>query len=449
MKTISVDLGRPCGKIKPMHSVNNGPVYKFTADQRITNLDAYRDAGIPYARVHDASYCAHYGGEHTVDVNMIFTDFDADPYDPASYDFQLTDDYMRVIDHAGTKVFYRLGSKIEHWSKKYNTLPPKDFKKWAVICEQIIRHLNEGWANGLHLGIKYWEIWNEPDLDTDDSDHKRTWGGTKASFFDFYEVAAKYLKQQFPHLKIGGPALAFRLDWAKDFLKEMKKRNAPMDFFSYHIYADKVENVQKMILDVDALLNETGWAGTETNLNEWNYIAGWENENFVESIRAIKGIRGATFTASTMLMAQKSPLDHLMYYDARPSGYSGLFSTDLVCDCLKTYYAFTFFNTLYRLGTEVGSDSDANDLRVVAATGEGGSAVMLSYYDPTHLPCADEVKIHINGLSAKDRTKVEFFVLDAEHDAALIRCDYVCTDEADFYLPIQNETTYLVKLTAL
>ena len=44
---------------------------------------------------------------------------------------------------------------------------PKDFKKWAVICEHIIRHYTEGWADGFFYDMPYWEIWNEPDLDSD------------------------------------------------------------------------------------------------------------------------------------------------------------------------------------------------------------------------------------------------------------------------------------------
>ena len=47
MDRISVDFSKIVGKVKPMHSVNNGPVYKFAADQRITNIDPYRNAGIP------------------------------------------------------------------------------------------------------------------------------------------------------------------------------------------------------------------------------------------------------------------------------------------------------------------------------------------------------------------------------------------------------------------
>lgn len=45
-----------------MHAVNNGPVYKFAADQRVTNIDAFKDAGIPYVRTHDAAFYAAYGG---------------------------------------------------------------------------------------------------------------------------------------------------------------------------------------------------------------------------------------------------------------------------------------------------------------------------------------------------------------------------------------------------
>ena len=57
-----------------------------------------------------------------------------------------------------------LGNRIEHESKRYGSIPPKDPAKWARICEHIIRHMNEGWAGGHHYGIEYWEIWNEPDV---------------------------------------------------------------------------------------------------------------------------------------------------------------------------------------------------------------------------------------------------------------------------------------------
>ena len=127
MLTITADFAKTLGPMRPMHAVNNGPVYKFTSDQRITNIDAFRDAGIPYARTHDAAFYSSYGGEHTVDILAVFPDFNKDENDPASYDFVLTDEYLKVMNFAGVKTFYRLGSKIEHWPKKYGTLVPPDF----------------------------------------------------------------------------------------------------------------------------------------------------------------------------------------------------------------------------------------------------------------------------------------------------------------------------------
>ena len=278
MDKISVDFTKTLGKVKPMHSVNNGPIYKFSADQRITNIDHYIAAGIPYARTHDASFCSTYGGEHIVDVNMIFTDFSKDPTLPESYDFTLTDDYLRMIEAGGAKVYYRLGSKIEHWPKKYNTLVPKDFHQWAVVCEHIIRHYTEGWANGFHMDIEYWEIWNEPDLDPDDSDHKRCWGGTAKQFYELYCVAHKHLKACFPHLKIGGPACAgLHEDWLDGFFRAMQDNDIKPDFFSWHVYASKIEKVRKQIRFARELLDKYGFAETESILNEWNYVKGWEN----------------------------------------------------------------------------------------------------------------------------------------------------------------------------
>ena len=80
-----------------MNAVNNGPAFTENEDQNGTNLPDFKAANIPYARVHDASICYDYGGEHTVDVLSIFPDFNADENDPDSYDFTLTDDYLSHI----------------------------------------------------------------------------------------------------------------------------------------------------------------------------------------------------------------------------------------------------------------------------------------------------------------------------------------------------------------
>lgn len=386
MDILKFDLSKKYGSFKYMNAVNNGPVYKRHAqDQKRSNMADYTAAKIPYARNHDASFCADYGSEHTVDISAIFPNFDADPYLPDSYDFACTDEYIKITMLAGTKVFYRLGQKIEHYIKKFNTLPPKDFKKWAVICEHIIRHYNEGWADGYDFNIEYWEIWNEPDLDPDDSPNKRNWGGTKQQFFDLYEITAKHLKKEFPNLKIGGPAFSSTYEWADDFLCEMKNREVEIDFFSWHIYAQKPEQVIERGEEIKKLLIKNGYDKTESILNEWNYVKDWEDK-FVYSIESIIGIKGAAFEMACMTEAQKSSIDMLMYYDARPGAFNGLFDYYTMRP-LKGYYPFLWFSEFMPL-KEVRSENTAENIYTLCGTDENDKvkAVLTYYTDDDGMP---------------------------------------------------------------
>ena len=199
MDTIRFDTATEYGPLRRMNAVNNGPVYKRHANDQNSGgtLALYRALRIPYARNHDANLTAELGGPHIVDISAIFPNFDADENDPKSYDFACTDEYIAVTELAGAKTFFRLGQSIEHRIKKYDIFPPKDYAKWARICEHIIMHYNYGWADGYEYGLDYWEIWNEADLDRK-TDNKRTWAGTLDDYCDLYATTAKYLKSRFP-----------------------------------------------------------------------------------------------------------------------------------------------------------------------------------------------------------------------------------------------------------
>lgn len=383
MDTIRFELDHPGSTFKRMNAVNNGPVHKrHASDQALGNLPAYRAARIPFARNHDASYCAAYGAEHTVDVSAIFPCFDADENDPASYDFACTDEYILVTQEAGTETFYRLGQRIEHTIKKYNIHPPRDFAKWARICEHIIRHYNEGWANGFCMNLSYWEIWNEPDLAQDDAPYaaKTTWGGTQAQFFDFYETAAKHLKACFPHLHIGGPAIAGRLDYAEDFLRMAKERQVPIDFFSFHFYGTDPKVFAAKIRDVRAMLDRYGFAGVESILNEWNYVRDFE-KNWSYSLKKMIGAKGASFVLACMAEGQKNPVDMLMYYDARANcTMNGMFEVATYAP-RKGYYPFYWFGMMYDRREVRAENEPEHIFTLCGVDGAGKSLTMLTHYD--------------------------------------------------------------------
>lgn len=347
------------GPVKHMNAVNNGPI-KSGHDQIRDNFQTYSDCNIPFARTHDASFESRYGGEHTVDISAIFPDFTKDVNDPASYDFVMTDNYLASIREAGTEVFFRLGQKIEHGKKKYHVYPPADYQKWAEICEHIIRHYNEGWADGFRWNIRYWEIWNEPDLDS------RTWSGSPEQFLEFYKVAAMHLNSCFPKLMIGGPALAHDLKFAGKFLAYMQEHNVEIDFFSWHIYECKPELFTKKAAQIRSLLDEFGYKDTESILDEWNYIRNWTDE-FQYSVDVMNGMKGAAFVSSVMHSCQDSPVDMLMYYDVQPSVYDGLFDYQTFAP-KETYYAFYAWNKLVKLGKQLETRVEEQDIYVTAAT---------------------------------------------------------------------------------
>ena len=200
---VSFDFDKKVGAIRAMHAVGQPP----HPDLEGAYMHYLTEAHIPFCRLHD--FGGMYGGMVYVDIPNLFRDFDADENDPASYDFGFTDVLIEHCIKANCEPIYRLGIAIDNypWVKAYRTAPPKDFAKWARVCEHIIRHYNEGWANGFSYGITYWEVWNEPDCYYPDFSYNCMWTGTPEQYYALYETTAKHLKKCFGDtIKIGGPA---------------------------------------------------------------------------------------------------------------------------------------------------------------------------------------------------------------------------------------------------
>lgn len=427
MDKILVNSNKKIAKIKPMNAVNNGPI--------TANFELYREMEIPYARNHDAAFCSSYGGEHTVDITAIFPDFEKDEYDESSYDFCVTDKYLKDIESAGTKVFYRLGQKIDHRVKKYDNKVPEDFKKWAVICEHIVRHYNEGWANGFHMNIEYWEIWNEPNLgwaayaddaELDDvalgwkraaNEPSKTWDGTREQYYELYKITAAHLKKCFPKIKVGGPALvSCGMEdpiWCNGFFKALtEEERIPLDFYSWHVYTTTPKVLKKMIEFTRNKLDEYGYTQTESILDEWNYVKGWDKANLVESYKTIHGIKGAALVAAAMCYCQNSSLDMLMYYDFRPTQFCGVFDF-YTYEPLKTFYVYKTFAEMKKIGNQTECVYDIDDIYALSAADENGSeAVMISYYtDEKEMP---DKEFELEFMS--DGKNIECYILDEESD---------------------------------
>ena len=381
---LSIDFQKEVGKIKPIHGVGQPPLL---GAQNHSMFHYLTEAGIPSSRLHDVG--GEYGGNKFVDIPNIFRDFDADETLPESYDFAFTDTLITALMEAECEPFFRLGVTIENnlHVKAYRIFPPKDFGKWARVCEHVIRHYTEGWANGFYYDIKYFEIWNEPD-DTADIPYNPMWQGTKEEYFALYVTTAKHLKKCFPHIKIGGYGCCgfyeiaggictatdheistqYFLDFFEEFLAYIKEKAAPLDFFSWHSYDDSIEHNVAYAKYARERLDHHGFFATENICDEWNV-------NY--------DARGTLFHAAkiaAMLLAfQKSPLDASHYYDAQctSSIYGGLFNC-LTRTPYPAYYAFTAFNRLYRMQAQIEVKGEEEGIYAVGAREETWACVVIA-----------------------------------------------------------------------
>lgn len=344
---VSINMNKQISTIRPLHGGNIGPVgYRSTLD--FTKY--FKKCKIPLIRLHDVPWF----GANAVDISTIFKDFDADPSNPNNYDFRKTDDYIASIIKTGSDIIYRLGESIEYTPRKYNVNPPKDFKKWAIICKHIIMHYNEGWDNGFHYNIKYWEIWNEP------NNQPRCWTGTNEQFFKLYEIAAKTLKKNFPNLKIGGPAVGAAAvikegkvqvyGFTDEFLHYCKENSVPLDFFSWHNYNSNPWEMARLSNYTRNILDQYGFPNTESIFDEWNYIPPpsfggkiQQGAHRAEWYAEQSSVRGAAFIADVLMLLQDQPVDAANLYTVSYGIYA-LFSYMGVPH--KSYYGFQAFSDL-------------------------------------------------------------------------------------------------------
>ena len=399
MKDIYVDFNAMTGKIKPLHGVNCAPIISYYNFSLFHYLE---EIGTPYCRLHD--FGGMFGGTHFVDVENIFPDMNADENDPDSYDFALTDKVMEELDKMNVKPFYRLGPTIEngHKIKAYHIYPPKDNEKWARICANIIRHYNEGWANGYKLQIEYWEIWNEPDNHEAIEDNPM-WKGTKEQFYEHYKVVSKHLKKEFPYIKVGGYGssgfyaiksdaqkisaanssswMEYFIDFFHGFLNYITENNCPLDFFSWHTYAPIEESITHANY-VRHTLDQYGFVNTESILNEWN-------PDFQEKGSAVHAAK----LGGMLCAMQNTSVDQMEFYTGNLSPYGSLFQqvNPITYEVTKEFYVFKAFYEIYKLGKQVSSVADIPGFYTLAATNRNADGFLMVNTN------GENIEVHIQG----------------------------------------------------
>lgn len=103
---------------------------------------------------------------------------------------------------------------------------PATMSEWTGLVTAFLDLAGRRYGNAT-LELWRFEVWNEPDIDN-------FWEDSRASFFELYNATARAIKAYNPALKVGGPALASKVDFLHEFLGYCELHGVPLDLISFH-----------------------------------------------------------------------------------------------------------------------------------------------------------------------------------------------------------------------
>jgi xylan 1,4-beta-xylosidase len=254
---IRVNAAAPQGPLRPIYSFfgYDEPNYTYMKDGRklLTELAALSPVTV-HVRAHnlltsgDGKPALKWGS-----TNAYTEDANGNP----KYDWTIIDKIFDTYVERKMKPLVEIGFMPEalsvkpqpyrhNWdpSQPYKTIytgwahPPRDYKKWAELVYQWVRHCIERYGRD-EVASWFWEVWNEPDI--------AYWQSTPEEYHKLYDYTADAVKRALPQIRIGGPtSTGPGSDRAAKFLRDFLehtvrgknyatgKTGSPLDFVSFH-----------------------------------------------------------------------------------------------------------------------------------------------------------------------------------------------------------------------
>lgn len=175
------------------------------------------------------------------------------------FDWRFTDRYVRTFRRERVQILGNLA-----YGTNWNTTappevtriaerehyPPADYSLWARYVRETVKRYKRD--------IRYWEVWNEPDL-------RFFWGGTPGQFAELLAVAAREIRKVDPKAKVligglalGGSAQARDANFFREVLEDPRHPAAKsFDIANFHHYGTQ-ETARKRMAHVRAELRRVG-----------------------------------------------------------------------------------------------------------------------------------------------------------------------------------------------
>ena len=371
------------------------------------------------------------------------------------FDFRLSDlrlDYMvdkgydLLIAYAGIPDCIASSNKIKtavaknktrYKGKMWNGAPPRDYALWEKVCYEYTKHIIERY--GIDR-VKEWRLqcFNEPDIGAfflgNMNDGREAVSIRCREYCKLYESFVSGVSKASVDVKIGGPALAYHLDFLGGWLDFVKEKGLKLDFISAHHYGTGPNELNsgkdrfcvnsffthpRKVLDIIA---ERGFAHLPFVMDEWGMAShGFFNR---EECPAMMARETEVFSAYFVKLVWQIIRDGIKMEDLMIclsgqhemvedfSGFRNFFTLNFI---KKPIYNVNILAS--RLGDGLLSAEVDNENVVVIPTKrqDGSYAALLSYSDEffnENIPTVTEKLIFDEDVSDK---KVTVWCIDRDH----------------------------------
>lgn len=332
--------------------------------------------------------------------------------------------------------------------------PPKDYKKWAELVFQWVKHSVQRYGQK-EVESWYWELWNEP--------NGHYWKASMEEFFKLYDYTVDAVKRALPTAKIGGINIAGTgsagaQKWLHAFVKHCftetnhvtGKIGSPVDAFLFHakgsprvVDGHVRMNMGRQLKDIEegfklvasypqlknipVIIGESDPEGCAACGMQTNPENAYRNGTMYSSYTAASFAR-KYLLADLYKVNFKGAVSWSFEFEDQPwfYGFRDLATNGVDKPVLNVFRMFGMMkgnrvklssDHSYDLRTSVDSSFrlSYSDINGFACKAKDGATVMLwNYHDDDVKAPAENVKIQLKGITAK-KVLVHHYRIDEEY----------------------------------
>lgn len=294
------------------------------------------------------------------------------------------------------------------WQSPFAKEVPNDFTAWSTIAGDLVDYI----VNTRGDDVRYWSIWNEPDI-------SGFWTGTLEQYLELYAATAPVVKAVDATLKVGGPDAAnWNPEWIEALIKRSAERGLPLDFISWHHYDGSVATIPRARAMVEYWAAQYGIPRPELAVGE----SAWANHNAPGSglvpwrdYNYYLNDWNPAYTAAALVEMQRAEVAYsisraVTIVGERGFRANGLMGPDYPWANLNLFY---LWRDLAPNIVTTNYDGRPGVFSIASTGDDGRITVLVSSLRYRRQAAAEDLTIRIPGVGS-GRT-VTHYVIDAEH----------------------------------